>query len=406
MREQPWATPILLLALGVAFAAIFGRVQPMVFGDTSAKRLPHPPALLPVFAHLGLVLMLGFYIPPYLADWYRAAARLIGGARCTASWFAERRTRCTGSARADVSRGVAPSRRGHRGRRRPSAGAVGEPGARRREHRARGVHLAGRDVRRIEPAARRPAQASYPGIERSLSSAARMQRAAADLSGVFAVRGRPAPVAAPRRLAGRLSSAGRRRTAASPAAAAIDDYAFVRVRGRRRARDPGRARARGDHRTGPFPLLGGRREGAAARRAPRLRAQGNRAALHRTAAPRGPPPGGARLGRFRRRVSPGPIARRSRAWRERPIPRARRVAPGSVPRARAPRQPSRRSRRARQRRGLCLRPRPVLPSQGAAAARDHPGARTALSHGSHRAGGHARGSVDRLPRSCCPRRLK
>ncbi len=79
MKQQPWATPILLLALGVAFAAIFGRVQPMVFGDTSARRLPHPPSLLPVFAHLGLVLMFGFYIPPYLADWYRAAARLIGG---------------------------------------------------------------------------------------------------------------------------------------------------------------------------------------------------------------------------------------------------------------------------------------------------------------------------------------
>ncbi|MBS0580830.1 MAG: hydrogenase 4 subunit F [Proteobacteria bacterium] len=79
MREQPWATPVLLAALGVAFAAIFGRVQPMVFGETTAKRLPHPPALLPVFAHLAIVLMLGLYVPPYLADWYRAAARLIGG---------------------------------------------------------------------------------------------------------------------------------------------------------------------------------------------------------------------------------------------------------------------------------------------------------------------------------------
>ena len=79
MREQPWAAPILLLALGVAFAAIFGRVQPMVFGDTTGKRLLHPPALLPVFTHLALVLVLGIYIPPYLADWYRAAARLIGG---------------------------------------------------------------------------------------------------------------------------------------------------------------------------------------------------------------------------------------------------------------------------------------------------------------------------------------
>src|SRR5258708_4439368 len=73
MKQQPWATPILLLALGVAFAAMFGRVQSMVFGDTTAKRLPHPPALVPAFLHLG------FFIPPYLADWYRAAARLIGG---------------------------------------------------------------------------------------------------------------------------------------------------------------------------------------------------------------------------------------------------------------------------------------------------------------------------------------
>ena len=78
MKQQPWATPILLISLGVAFAAIFGKVQPMVFGDTTAKRLPHAPALLPVFAHLGLVLMLGLWIPPYLADWYRLAARLIG----------------------------------------------------------------------------------------------------------------------------------------------------------------------------------------------------------------------------------------------------------------------------------------------------------------------------------------
>jgi len=79
MREQPWATPILLIALGVAFAAIFGRVQPMVFGETDALRLPHPPALLPVFAHLAIVLLLGLYVPPYLAHWYQAAASFIGG---------------------------------------------------------------------------------------------------------------------------------------------------------------------------------------------------------------------------------------------------------------------------------------------------------------------------------------
>ncbi|MFA6313834.1 MAG: hydrogenase 4 subunit F [Sterolibacterium sp.] len=78
MRQQPWATPFLLVALGVAFASIFGKVQPMVFGESSLRTLPHKPAMLPVFVHLALVLMLGLWIPPYLADWYRQAARFIG----------------------------------------------------------------------------------------------------------------------------------------------------------------------------------------------------------------------------------------------------------------------------------------------------------------------------------------
>jgi hydrogenase-4 component F len=78
IHEQPWATPLLLLSLGVAFAAVFSKVQPMVFGETNATRLPHRPAMTPVFVHLAIVLMLGLWIPPFLADWYRQAAKLIG----------------------------------------------------------------------------------------------------------------------------------------------------------------------------------------------------------------------------------------------------------------------------------------------------------------------------------------
>jgi hydrogenase-4 component F len=78
MKYHPWATPVLLLALGVAFAAIFGKVQPMVFGETEAKRLPHAPAITPVFLHLAIVLMLGLYIPPYLTRWFQEAARMLG----------------------------------------------------------------------------------------------------------------------------------------------------------------------------------------------------------------------------------------------------------------------------------------------------------------------------------------
>jgi hydrogenase-4 component F len=78
MRDHAWAAPVLLLSLGIAFAAVFSRVQPMVFGDTSAARLPHAPAVWPLFAHLALVLLLGLYIPQFLAHWYQLAAQMIG----------------------------------------------------------------------------------------------------------------------------------------------------------------------------------------------------------------------------------------------------------------------------------------------------------------------------------------
>ena len=78
VHEHPWAAPLLLIALGVAFGGIFIKVQPMIFGDGRAPKLPHSPALVPVFAHLALALMLGLYIPPVLAACFNAAARLIG----------------------------------------------------------------------------------------------------------------------------------------------------------------------------------------------------------------------------------------------------------------------------------------------------------------------------------------
>ena len=79
MRDHPWATPFLLIALTLAFASVFSRVQPMVFGETTLQPLAHPPALIPVFVHLGLGLMLGLYIPHYLDSWYRQAAAMLGG---------------------------------------------------------------------------------------------------------------------------------------------------------------------------------------------------------------------------------------------------------------------------------------------------------------------------------------
>ena len=45
---------------------------------TPRSKLPGPPSLLPVCVHLALVLMLGLWIPPCLAGWYRLAAEMIG----------------------------------------------------------------------------------------------------------------------------------------------------------------------------------------------------------------------------------------------------------------------------------------------------------------------------------------
>jgi hydrogenase-4 component F len=78
MRDAPWTVPVLLLALAVAFASVLAKVQPMVFGEAALPRLPHRPAMIPVFVHLAIVLLLGLWIPPALAEWYRQAARLIG----------------------------------------------------------------------------------------------------------------------------------------------------------------------------------------------------------------------------------------------------------------------------------------------------------------------------------------
>ena len=78
MKQVPWTTPILLLCLAVAFGVIFFRVGNMVLGEGGKENLSHPPALFPVFLHLALVLVLGIFIPPFLAHWYQNASRFIG----------------------------------------------------------------------------------------------------------------------------------------------------------------------------------------------------------------------------------------------------------------------------------------------------------------------------------------
>jgi hydrogenase-4 component F len=77
MKDAPYLTPFLLLGLGVAFAALFRKVQPMVAGDVPSYQKPMKVAHLPVILHLVLVLVIGLYMPDFLNSWFHTAVELL-----------------------------------------------------------------------------------------------------------------------------------------------------------------------------------------------------------------------------------------------------------------------------------------------------------------------------------------
>ncbi len=77
IKEAPLLTPLLLLGLGVAFAAIFRKVQPMVAGVVPSWQTPLRAAHVPVILHMTIVLILGLYLPRFLSDWFHTAVGLL-----------------------------------------------------------------------------------------------------------------------------------------------------------------------------------------------------------------------------------------------------------------------------------------------------------------------------------------
>jgi len=77
MRDAPVLTIPLLIGLGVAFAALFRRVQPMVSGTIPLNQKPLRAAHIPVMLHLILVLVLGIYMPDFLSQWFHTAVELL-----------------------------------------------------------------------------------------------------------------------------------------------------------------------------------------------------------------------------------------------------------------------------------------------------------------------------------------
>jgi hydrogenase-4 component F len=68
----------LVLGLLVAFGALLLQTMRIAFGEAQGSRAPVQASYVPMFAHLGLVLVAGVYIPAPVVAWFQHVATLLG----------------------------------------------------------------------------------------------------------------------------------------------------------------------------------------------------------------------------------------------------------------------------------------------------------------------------------------
>ena len=84
--RQPLLAVPLAIGLLLAFGALVSRLQMMAFGEPPKNVHAHGHAspwgtalaLVPLWLHLGLVLVAGLYLPKDLVSWFQSVARLLG----------------------------------------------------------------------------------------------------------------------------------------------------------------------------------------------------------------------------------------------------------------------------------------------------------------------------------------
>jgi hydrogenase-4 component F len=76
--RQPVLAVVLAAGLLVALGALLLRLNGLAFGDPHGKDAPAQASFVPMFAHLGLVLAAGIYLPPALVAWFQYVAGLLG----------------------------------------------------------------------------------------------------------------------------------------------------------------------------------------------------------------------------------------------------------------------------------------------------------------------------------------
>ena len=76
--RAPWLALVLVAGILTGVAALFLRLNSIAFGEPRGAVAKAKASYVPMFTHLGLVLMAGVYIPPFVVTWFQNVAKLLG----------------------------------------------------------------------------------------------------------------------------------------------------------------------------------------------------------------------------------------------------------------------------------------------------------------------------------------
>ncbi|HEX9857942.1 MAG TPA: hydrogenase 4 subunit F [Paracoccaceae bacterium] len=76
--RSPLLALLLVLGLLVAFGALLMRLMGFIFGEPTGELRPAEASFLPLYAHMGLVLLAGIFLPGPVVAWFQAVAALLG----------------------------------------------------------------------------------------------------------------------------------------------------------------------------------------------------------------------------------------------------------------------------------------------------------------------------------------
>jgi hydrogenase-4 component F len=76
--REPWLALVLVFGILIGVAALFLRLNTIAFGEPRGATAEAKASYVPMFAHLAIVFVAGFYMPPALVAWFQNVAKLLG----------------------------------------------------------------------------------------------------------------------------------------------------------------------------------------------------------------------------------------------------------------------------------------------------------------------------------------